>query len=191
MVQAAEAALTQRKFVTSIDVLVGIGWVPQSLVEQWRQGRLAYFERGVQANLSRLSTAMQLFRGWAERKGLRSSETAYVTTTRDRRALRFSASGDPAIERAYRTHWVSPELSERKREQLAQRLSRPPDLVAIMPLNEWTCSLCGSGGDLLLMEDSGPVCLTCADMDHLVFLAAGDPRSAGGPRRRVGCQRSS
>ncbi len=154
MVQAAEAALTQRKFVTSIDVLVGIGWVPQSLVEQWRQGRLAYFERGVQANLSRLSTAMRLFRGWAERKGLRSSETAYVTTTRDRRALRFSASGDPAIERAYRTHW---------------------DLVAIMPLNEWTCSLCGSGGDLLLMEDSGPVCLTCADMDHLVFLAAGDP----------------
>ena len=24
------------------------------------------------------------------------------------------------------------------------------------------------------MEDSGPVCLTCADMEHLVFLPSGD-----------------
>ena len=174
MVRAAEAALTQRKFVTPVDVLVGIGWVPQSVVEQWRHGRLAYLECGVQANLSRLSTAMRVFRGWAQRSGLRPSETEYVTSTRDRRPLRFSASGDSAIARAYRTHWVSPELSERKRERLAERLSQTPDLVAIMPLNEWTCSLCGGTGDLLLMEDSGPVCLACADMDHLVFLSAGD-----------------
>jgi hypothetical protein len=174
VVRTAEAALRKRRFVTSIDVLVGIGWVPQSVVEQWRRGQLGYLESGVQANLGRLSVAMRLFSGWAQRNGLRPSETAYVTSTRDRRPLRFSASGDPAIERAYRTHWVSPELSERKRERLTDRLSRPPDLVAIMPLNEWTCSLCGGTGDLLLMEDSRPVCLACADMDHLAFLSAGD-----------------
>jgi hypothetical protein len=69
---------------------------------------------------------------------------------------------------------VSPELSQRRREQLAERQSRPPDLVAIMPLKDWTCSLCGGTGALLLMEDSGPVCLTCAEMDHLVLLPAGD-----------------
>jgi hypothetical protein len=27
---------------------------------------------------------------------------------------------------------------------------------------------------LLLMEEAGPVCMRCADLDHLVFLAAGD-----------------
>jgi hypothetical protein len=58
---------------------------------------------------------MRLFRSWAERRGLRPSETAYVARTPGRPALRFSKSGDPDIERAYRTHWVSPELSERKR----------------------------------------------------------------------------
>jgi hypothetical protein len=42
------------------------------------------------------------------------------------------------------------------------------------PLNEWACSQCGGTGDYLLMEDAGPLCLTCADMDHLVFLPAGD-----------------
>lgn len=172
--EVAELALARQRFVTPVDVLVGIGWVPQPVVEQWRQGRLAFLERGVQANLSRLSAAMRLFRGWAQRRGLRPSETGYVASTRDRRPLRFSASGDPAMERAYRTHWVSPELSEPKQERLAERLSRPPDLVAIMPLKEWTCSLCGGTGRLLLMEDSRPVCLACADMDHLVFLPSGD-----------------
>ena len=29
-------------------------------------------------------------------------------------------------------------------------------------------------GDFLIMEDAGPLCLTCADMDHLVFVPAGD-----------------
>src|SRR5262249_30098079 len=50
----------------------------------------------------------------------------------------------------------------------------PPGLAAIVPLNEWTCSHCRGTGGFLLMEEPGPVCLTCADMDHLVFLPAGD-----------------
>lgn len=125
-------------------------------------------------NLSKLSTAMRCFRLWARRRGLTASETAYVARTRDRRRLCFSVSGDPGIERAYRTHWISPELSDKKRERLVERESRPPDLVVISPLNEWTCSACGGTGDLLLMEGPGPICMGCAGMDHLVFLPAGD-----------------
>ena len=99
----------------------------------------------------------------------------YVARTRDRRPLRFSKSGDREIERAYRTHWVSPELSERKRARMAERQSRPPELVVISAVNDFTCSLCGSqDGGWLIMEDSGPVCMGCADMAHLVFLPSGD-----------------
>jgi hypothetical protein len=98
-----------------------------------------------------------------------------VARTWDRRPLRFSKSGDEAIERAYRTHWVSPELSERARERLAERQSRPPDLVVVSPVKEWTCAVCGSkDGGWLIMEEEGPMCLACADMDHLVFLPSGD-----------------
>lgn len=88
--------------------------------------------------------------------------------------MRFSKSGDPSIERAYRTHWVSPELSEAKRARLAERQSKPPDLVVVSPVKDWSCSSCGGTGGLLIMEDVGPLCLACADMDHLVFLASGD-----------------
>lgn len=175
VVRAAEAALAERKFVTAIDVLVGVGWLQPARLDEWRRGRVDYLERVVIASLGKISTAMRCFQGWAKARGLKPSETGYVARTRDRRQLRFSKSGDPAVELAYRTHWVSPELSERKRARLAERQSRPPDLVVISPLKDFTCAVCGSvGGGLLMMEESGPVCIGCADMDHLVFLASGD-----------------
>lgn len=136
VVRAAEAALAQRQYVSAVDVLVGLGWLAPSHVDAWRQGRVECLERTVQANLSKVSTAMQLFRRWARGRGLAASETAYVARTRDRRTLRFSVSGQPAIECAYRTHWVSPELSAAKRARLAEQQSRPPDLVVISPLKD-------------------------------------------------------
>ena len=175
VVRAAEAALAERKLVTSIDVLVGMGGLELRRADEWRQGRVEYLERVVIASLGKISTAMRCFQRWAQRRGLKPSETAYVARTRRRQPPRFSKSGDPAIERAYRTHWVSPELSERKRARLAERESRPPDLVVVSPVKDFTCCVCGTfGGGLLMMEDSGPVCMSCADMDHLVFLASGD-----------------
>jgi len=66
------------------------------------------------------------------------------------------------------------ELADRGGEPSAKRRSRPADLVVISPLRDWTCAVCSGTGDLLLMEDAGPVCLPCADADHLVFLPAGD-----------------
>jgi len=109
-------------------------------------------------------------RQWAQNRGLNPSETDYIARTRDRRELRFSASADAAIERAYRTHWVSSDLSR----DAVKRQSRPPDLIVISPLKEWTCTSCGDTGDLLFMEDAGPRCLDCADLGHLVFLPSGD-----------------
>jgi hypothetical protein len=174
VVEAAEAALVERNYVTAIDVIVGLGWLQPRRVEEWRQGRVDCLERVAQANLPKLSKAMSIFHRWARSRGLKPSETSYIARSRDRRPLRFSKSGDLKTERAYRTHWVSPELSQRKRDRLAEHQSRPPDLVVVSPLGDWTCTGCGGGGEFLLMEDPGPLCMTCADMDHLVFLGAGD-----------------
>jgi hypothetical protein len=131
----------------------------------------------VQAGLGKQSTAMRTLRTWATRRGLTPSETVYVARTRDRRRLRFSVSGAPDLELAYRTHWVSPELSARKAERLRAASNRPPDLVVVASLNEWTCAGCSTtGSDLLLMQDDEPHCLRCAQLDHLVFLPAGDAK---------------
>jgi len=166
----AEEALTRQRYVSAIDVLLGLGWLAPSHLDRWRQGRVDSLERVVQANLPKITAAMTELRRWAQRNSLNPSETAYLARTRDRRPLRFSVSGDDGIERAYRTHWVAPELSQRT----VERQSRPPDLVVIWAVNEWTCTSCGGTGDVLFMEDAGPLCVDCADLAHLVFLPAGD-----------------
>lgn len=172
--RAAEAALAERRYVSAVDVLVGLGWLAPSAVDAWRQGRVPDLERVTQANLHKISAAMAAFRRWADSEGLVPSETAYVARTRDRRPLRFSRSGEAAIEQAYRTHWVAPELSEAKRRRLAERHSRPPDLIVVVARHDFACTACGESGDFLFMEGPGPLCLACADLDHLVLLPAGD-----------------
>ena len=173
--KAAEAALAARHFVSTIDILAGIGWLDPGAVERWRRGQIDCLEKVVRSNLPRISEAMRLFRSWATARGLNASQTVYVARTPQRRTLRFSRSGNPAIEASYRTHWVSPELSEKKREHLAAKSNRAPELVVIQPLNtEWTCHRCCGTGDLLIMETPGPACLRCAGLDDLAYLPAGD-----------------
>src|SRR6202023_3180439 len=51
------------------------------------------------------------------------------------------------------------------------------DLVVFDILRESKCTDCGKellGGDFLFMENERPLCLTCADLDHLVYLPRGD-----------------
>ncbi|MGC2781278.1 MAG: hypothetical protein WA418_37140 [Bradyrhizobium sp.] len=172
---AAEAVLARQHYVSAIDVLCGLGWLDASLLERWRRGQVGSLEQVTRSNLPRISEAMKHFRAWARAKGLKPSETAYVARRPGRQPLRFSRSGDPGIEKLYRTHWVSAALSEKKRERLAEKASRAPELVAIVPTqHDWTCHRCGGTGDLLMMEDGGPACLGCAGLGDLVFLPAGN-----------------
>jgi hypothetical protein len=186
VVAAAEAALARQKHVAPIDVMSGIGWLPTSWVDVWQQGRVDHLEQVLPVSRDKLTAALGFLRNWAERQGLHPSEIDYVARTRDRRPLRFTADGDVAVERTYRTHWVAAELSAAKRERLTQQRGRAPDLVVISPLNDWTCTSCGGTGSFLFMEGEGPLCLICADLDHLVFLPAGDATLSRRARKESG-----
>jgi hypothetical protein len=47
-------------------------------------------------------------------------------------------------------------------------------MVVVRPVRDWSCAECGGTGDLLQMQDAGPFCLACSDLDHLMFLPSGD-----------------
>jgi hypothetical protein len=175
VVAAAEDALTRQGHVGPLDVLTEMGWVPLGLVTDWRQGRAPHLEAVAAVSADRLTDALEVFHRWAAGRDLRPTEVEYLAAARDRRPLRFTAAGDGPLERAYRTHWMPADLPERQRERLTARQSKPPDLVVVQPLRAFTCAGCErTDADLLMMEDAGPVCLTCADLDHLMFLPAGD-----------------
>jgi hypothetical protein len=175
VIRAAEAALAAQKSVSPVDVLVGIGWLDPGALKRWQQGQVEYLEGAVQTNLPRISEAMKLFRAWAAAKGLIPSETSYIARTPLRQTLRFSKSGNPTIEKLYRTHWISGELSQKRQERLVERANRGPELLVIQPLSDtWKCHRCGGTGGLLIMESPGPACLRCTGLDDLEFLPAGD-----------------
>lgn len=172
--RAAQAAVAEHQQVTALDVVVGLGWAHAAHLDQWRQGRVSSLEAVVDVSADKLTAALEELEGWARDQGLQPTEADHLARTRDRRPLQFTESADPEVERRFRILWGSPELSEAQRARRAERASPPPDLVVIAPLSEFSCDSCGGSGELLVMDDAAALCLTCADLDHLVFLPAGD-----------------
>ncbi len=171
VVEAAEAVLARQRYVSAIDVFTGVGWVHSSHVDRWRQGRVDSLEELAAVDARRLGDAVDILRDWARDRGLTASETAYLSGTRDRQPLRFLAEGD---DTAFRMHWLSGDLSPARREQLVRRQNKAPDLVVVEAQEVWACVECGETGPHLIMSTAGALCLTCADLDHLEFLPAGD-----------------
>ena len=178
VVQAAEAALEDHKFVSPIEVLLGMGRLALSHIQQWRQGRINYLEELVQANLQQIADILHTFRQWALAKGLQPSETSYMRHGRGgNQELRFSASGNAEIERLYRTNYVSPALTAAKRQNLEEKSSRPAQPVVFDNLRQSDCSECGveiGKGEFLYLEAGQPLCLACGGFGDLEFLPAGD-----------------
>jgi hypothetical protein len=180
LIQAAEQVLLRQHYVSAIDVLVGMNWLQPIQVQDWRKGKVPYLEKVIQCNLAKISFAMKCFRGWATQKQLKPSETVYLARTRGaKRALRFSISGDPKIETAYRTHYVSSVLSEKKQQRLKDKLERSPELIVYLTVSDSQCAQCKKElfrGSFLFMEAAQPLCVHCTKLDHLVFLPSGNAK---------------
>ncbi|MFQ5753374.1 MAG: hypothetical protein ACE5HI_15390 [bacterium] len=175
---SAENTLYHQGYVSPLDVLMGIGFLQPVHVKDWRNGKIPYLEKVIQANLNKISFAMKCFRQWAAIKGLKPSMTTYLAKTRGpKKELRFCKSGSQAIEKAYRTHYVDPKLSEKKQERIQKKLEEPPELVVFAITKSSHCSKCEKEIEkkgFLYMEDDKPFCMKCAGFDDLVFLPRGD-----------------
>jgi hypothetical protein len=59
-----------------------------------------------------------------------------------------------------------------------KRVKKTTDLKVFITTQEASCSECGEElgrrAWITLVEDKGALCLSCADLDHLIFLPAGD-----------------
>jgi hypothetical protein len=171
---AAESVLAARGSVSAIDVFGRLGWLYPGADRLWQTRRLECLEEAMQINPERIAEALAMLGAWASRNQLVASEAPYLDRTPQRAELRFTRSGEPEIERAYRTQWTSAAPSDVGRERAAEK-ARRPELVVIIPRNhDWKCHRCGGSGELLMMEQPGPACLRCVGLDDLEFLGAGD-----------------
>lgn len=178
VVTAAKEALADHQYVSLIDILIGIRYLHPGHIEPWKKGRIDVLERMMQGNSNNILQAIQIFQQWAAENGLKPSETSYVRGTRDGTvALQFTFQADPALEKIFRTHYVSAAMPEVKQKKLAEKLSRPADPVVFEILRDSECSECGTElpkDSFLFMETGQPLCLACAGLGELEYLPAGD-----------------
>src|SRR3954470_13438802 len=64
VVNAAEQALARQRYVSPLDVLTGMGWLPPGRVTDWRQGRAPHLEAIAVVSADRLVDALDFFHRW-------------------------------------------------------------------------------------------------------------------------------
>lgn len=131
VVQAVTAILGRGDVVTPVDLFVEMGLLENKSVEDWRFGRVPALERVIKCNLDKASRILRILRYHAEASGLKASHTEYRKWGKGANTpLRFSKSGEPALEQAYSCHFV---LSRRRKTDAASKSdtsdkSEPSDL---------------------------------------------------------------
>lgn len=181
VLSAAENALKHNGSVGPLELLQELGFLYPGHVIDWRKGVPHYtpIEPHIQCGAAKLAEVYRLFAEWVAAKRMKTVEAEY-----SRRgvggvaALQVTVDGNDERERFFRTHYASAELSEKKTERLQQKLTKAPDLVVFITVaDDAKCSECGveiTPGEFLFLEQQQPLCAGCADLDHLVFLPAGD-----------------
>ncbi len=107
--RAVADILKTSDFVTPLELLLRLKRITKQQCEDWRFGRIPYLERVCAGNLSKLSAILRILDHHARAMGLKPSQTVYHKWGRGgkRIILRFSKSGEPALEAAYSRHYVA------------------------------------------------------------------------------------
>jgi len=172
---AGQGLLERERAVSPVDVLISLGWLTHPAWQSWQRGQGDHLAALVQVAPGRLADMLEIFQRWASAAGLQPVDVPLLGSGRDRAPLRVTADGDPAAERPWHTEWMPAQLSGDAREKLVARRTAAPDLVVVDAIRDWTCAECGTADDrFMIMEKGASLCLGCADLDHLVFLPAGD-----------------
>ncbi len=181
VIAAAEVVLQREGVVGPLELLQQIGFLHDSHVQQWRKGNENYsdLESHIQCGEKKLAETWRHFHEWVRDKKLQPIEASYVGASRfGAEPLRITTDGDPEREQFFRTQYRPADLSRAKKQRLEKKLNKTPDLTVFQLTSDRSeCSECGVEmlrGELLFLEKQQPLCLTCADMDHLEFLPSGD-----------------
>jgi len=178
VVAAAESALSGQQHVSAIDVLTGMQLLTPDRVDAWRKGRIRILEEGIQGSPAKVAGSLEIFRRWAESRGLQPMEARFVRATpAGEQELQVVGPKYAGLEEAFRVRYVSPALSGSKLEKLRERTARPAERVVFLNRRDSACSECGAdlpSGSFLSLEAEQALCLACAGMPHLEFLPRGD-----------------
>ncbi len=108
IVQAVASVLRLKNHITPIEVFQSLGLLTNADVDNWRKGKVPYLEKVIKCNLGKASRVLRILRFHAHDLNLKPSLTVYKRNTRGGKIpLRFSKSGEKALEEVYSRHFVA------------------------------------------------------------------------------------
>ena len=100
--------VNQKGYVSSVDVLINLGYLSKVDYEAWRKGKFEYLEKVCYVSLGKLSTINRLLKSIAAKMKLEPSWTGYNKYGKGPKVrLQFSKSGNENIEKGYSTHYLN------------------------------------------------------------------------------------
>lgn len=113
IVTAVSRILDRGDEVAPIEVLVVLGRLRRKDIEDWRAGRIPYLERAIGGSLPKLSRLLRILRLHLEHARLSPRVVTYRRHRGRHAPLRFTKSGDRALEEAYSRHFRLPGRGRR------------------------------------------------------------------------------
>jgi hypothetical protein len=160
---------------------MGLQWLYGGHVEQWRKGNPHFrvLEQHFQSSPEKRATVFDFFREWVEEQRLQPIEATYaMRSVRASEPLQVTLSGDEDAEAFFRRQYARPDLSAKHAGKLKEKLNKTPEIVVFIAVGKSRpCSECGAEiepGTFSAVERGQPLCMRCADLDHLLFLPSGD-----------------
>lgn len=125
---AAKEAYQRQRYVSIIDVLVGMNLLAASNVEAWRKGRIDTLEPLIQGSADNLVRVFNLFIAWALDRGLRPIDTPYTrSTSKAVVPLQATSEADPKLELFFRTSYVAEDFPQKEK----RKLTKPAERVVV------------------------------------------------------------
>jgi hypothetical protein len=110
--------LREKGYIAFVDVFMALGYLAREDYEDWRMKRVPCLERVIKVNLDKINFIMKTVRKNCRNGNCRESWTGYKSWGKGKKLmLRFSRSGEEAIERTYATHFLMPEKTSKTSTQ--------------------------------------------------------------------------
>lgn len=99
--------LYEKKYVSSVDLLIKLDYLSKSDYEEWRFGKVDFLEKVCKVNLGKLSYVNKILKTIGKELNLKESWTAYMKYGKGpKKKLRFSKLNNEKIEKVYATHYL-------------------------------------------------------------------------------------
>ncbi len=178
IISIASRILDENQYVSTVDILLGLGYLSPNILEDWYRGRLSYLENGLHVGSEKLGFAIQFFHEWANQQGLVTREKNYIQkASTQTNYLMFSESAREEIEKYYKTYYLSPLLPDKKQQRLIEKIEKAPEPVVYIVAKDSKCSNCQKDilrNNFLMTDNNKPFCMKCSPYKDHVYLPAGD-----------------